>query len=293
METVTSAVSAGTELSRLYDFHMAPRPYPQNTGYLTCARPLEFGDGVTHIDKNALYIVPMGHLSHLCVQADQMVRVPDGVSPEEAVFTNLMRVSIRSVRQAELQLGGSALIFGLGLIGQFAQLFARRNGATRVACVDPSEKRRAIAKQTGLKYVFDPADPDLDNKLKEITGNGLFDSVFDSTGVAQVVTGLPKYVESFGNLVILGGVHKPVTMDLYTHIQKRSLRIIGSGSPDPHNFPYDTEERNGQAVLDLLQIGTLDIKPLISHVVPVEQAPEMYRILQEEKDKALGVVFKW
>lgn len=293
VQTIVSAVSPGTELSRLYDFHLAPRPYPQNTGYLTCARVIELGEGVSDVDLKALYIVNMGHLSHLCVPANSLIRIPEGVSAEAAAFTNLMTVSMRAVRQAEIQLGSSVLIFGLGLIGQFAQLFARLNGATRVVCLDPSEKRRAIALRSGVKHVFNPADPELEIKLKEITGNGQFDAVFDSTGVASVVSTLPKYVKTFGNLIILGGVHKLVEMDLYTHVQKRSLRLIGAGSPDPHNYPFDSEEKNQQAVLDLLQNGSLDIKPLITDIVPVEQAPEMYRILQEEKDKALGVVFTW
>ncbi len=293
VETIVSAVSPGTELSRLYDFHLAPRPYPQNTGYLTCAKVLELGEEVNDIDLNANYIVNMGHLSHLCVPANSLVKVPPGVSAEAAAYTNLMTVSLRAVRQAEIQLGSSVLIFGLGLIGQFAQLFSRLNGATRIVCLDPSEKRRDIALRSGIKHVFNPADIELEKKLKEITKDGQFDAVFDSTGVASVVSTLPKYVKTFGNLIILGGVHKLVEMDLYTHVQKRSLRLIGAGSPDPHNYPFDNEEKNQQTVLDLLQNGSLDIKPLITDIVPLEQAPEMYRILQEEKDKALGVIFKW
>mgnify|MGYP002380309003 FL=1 len=135
--------------------------------------------------------------------------------------------------------------------------------------------------------------PELEIKLRKIVANGQFDAVFDSTGVASVVSSLPKYVTSFGSLIILGGVHKPVELDLYTHIQKRSLRLIGAGSPDPHNYPFDSEEKNQQTVLELLQNGNLDISPLITDVVPLAKAPEMYRVLQEEKDKALGVVFKW
>lgn len=294
VETEASAVSAGTELSRLYDFHMVPRPFPQNTGYLTCARAIELGAGVEGITLGELYIISgMGHLSHFCVPKENLTLVPKGVSAEAAAFTNLMQVSLRSVRQAEINLGGSVLIFGLGLIGQFAQLFSRLNGATRVVCVDPSARRRDLALKTGLMHAFDSADKDLDKKLKEVTGNGRFDVVFDSTGVPIVVSKLPVHVRDFGTLMILGGVHKPVELDLYTHIQKRSLRLIGSGSPDPHNFPYDNDSKNQQTILDLLQNKTLNIAPLISHVVPLEEAPKMYRILQEEKDTALGVAFKW
>lgn len=294
VETEASAISAGTELSRLYDFHMAPRPFPQNTGYLTCARAIELGEGVEGISLGELYIISgMGHLSHFCVPKTNLTLVPKGVSSEAAAFTNLMQVSLRSVRQAEINLGGSVLIFGLGLIGQFAQLFSRINGATRVVCIDPSARRRELAKKTGLMHAFDPIDKDLDKKIKEVTGNGQFDAVFDSTGVPNVVSKLPAYVRDFGTLMILGGVHKPVELDLYTHIQKRSLRLIGSGSPDPHNFPYDNDAKNQQTILDLMQNKTLNIDPLITHFVPVEEAPKMYRMLQEEKDAGLGVAFQW
>lgn len=293
METVATAVSPGTELSRLYNTHMVPKPFPQNTGYLNCSKVLEIGSGVAGFAIGDLCIANFGHLSHLCVGVDRVTKVPVGVSPELASFTNLMSVSMRAVRQAEIVLGGSVLIFGLGLIGQFAQLFSRLNGASRVVCVDPSERRREIARQTGLVNVFDSFDPDLENKINAVVGTEQFDSVFDSTGVSQVIGSLPKYVRNYGNLIILGGVHKPVELDLYTHIQKRSLRLIGAGSPDPHNYPYDTEEKNQKSILELMQNGSLDIKPLLTHEVPVERAPELYRMLHEEKDKALGVVFKW
>lgn len=293
VESVATAISPGTELSRLYDFHMAPRPYPQNTGYLTVARVVKAGAGVNINNMNGLFIVNMGHLSHLCVPAKQLIPVPEGVDAESAAFTNLMSVSLRAVRQAEIQLGSSVLIFGLGLIGQFVQLFARLNGATRIAAIDPSQQRRELATQTGLINVLNPSDQNLASKLKHITGDGRFQTVFDSTGVASVVSDLPQYVQDFGSLLILGGVHKPVLMDLYTHVQKRSLRLIGAGSPDPHNYPFHTEEKNQTTILDLLQSGVLNIKPLITHVEPVSKAPEMYRMLQEEKDKGLGVVFHW
>lgn len=293
VQAVVTAISAGTELSRLYDTHMVSRPFPQNTGYLSCVRVLEAGEGVVGVDKQSLYISPMGHLSHCCIPASQLTRVPDGIAPEEAVFTGLLSVSLRSVRQAQLQLGSSVLVFGLGLIGQYAQLFARINGATRVVGIDPSAKRRALASQTGLTHLFDPNDAGLDSALAQVTPDGRFDAVFDSTGVSRVIAGLPRYLKDFGTLMILGGVHKPVELDLYTHIQKRNLRLIGSGSPDPHNFPFDTEKANQNTILDLMQARRLDIKPLITHMVPVEDAPRMYRMLQEQKDQALGVVFQW
>ena len=291
VQNIASLISAGTELSRLHNYHMVPKQFPQNTGYLSCVKVLELGEGVENIKVGKIYVAGMGHLSHLAIPADKLIEVPEGVKPEDAVFTSIATISLRAVRQAEVRLGDSVLIKGLGLVGQFAQIFARLEGGVPVVAADFSEMRKSIANKTGLKNTVTPSD-NIQEELKDYTADGRFDVAIDSTGVASVFASLPELTADFGRVIILGGIHKKVKLDLYTHIQKRSLRLIGAGSPDPHNWPYN-EIGNQRTVLKLMQDGLLDVSPLRTHHVALDQAPEMYRMLHEEKDSGLGVVFKW
>ncbi|PCJ51825.1 MAG: hypothetical protein COA79_25260 [Planctomycetota bacterium] len=291
VQNVASLVSAGTELSRLYDYHMVSKPFPLNTGYLSCVKVIELGEGVEDIELGKLYVASMGHLSHLAISPEKLLEVPEGVKPEDAVFTSLATISLRAIRQAEIKVGDSVLIKGLGLIGQFAQIFARLEGGVPVVAIDFSQNRRDIAQNTGLKNALTPSDNEQE-EFKAYTKDGRFDVTIDSTGVSNVFASLPELTADFGRVIILGGIHNKLELDLYTHIQKRSLRLIGAGSPDPRNWPYG-ENENKNTVLKLMQSGQLNVSALRTHHVGLNEAPEMYRMLHEEKDTGLGVVFKW
>lgn len=292
LKNVASLISAGTELSRLYDYHMSPRPFPQNTGYVCTARVAAAGDGVENVAVGDLVDGSFGHLEYIRKPAAGLLKIPDGVLPEHAAFTALAAISLRAIRQAHVRLGDSVFVTGLGLIGQFAQLFARLSGGNPVAGVDLSTTRLEIARKTGLRHALNGSDSDFEEQLKGIVPDGRFGVCVDSTGTPNVIASLPARASSFGNVVILGGVHKKVELDFYTDVQKKSLHLIGAGSPDPRDYPYD-EANNRATILNLMRDGLLDVSPLITHKVPVEEAPEMYRMLHDEKDKGMGVIFDW
>ncbi len=293
VENVSSLVSAGTELATLYAYRMKPVTYPTNTGYISCVRVIEVGEGVENIKTGDMFCYSMGHLSYLTIPVSEaLIPVPDNVKPEDAVFTQIAGISMRAVRQANIHLGDSVYVAGLGLIGQFAQIFARMEGGVAVLGADPSAYRREIAGKTGLRLTADPLSKNFGENLKSAVKNGLFRVSIDSTGTPNVINALPALTGDNGRVIVLGGVHQPVQVDFYTHIQKRNLRIIGAGSADPENWPYDSIS-NQKCILEMMKLGLLDVSPLRTHHAELKEAPSLYRMLHEEKDSGMGVVFKW
>ena len=293
IETICSGVSPGTELSRLYDTHSAPRPFPQNTGYCACGRIVELGGGVSNVRVGDVVLAGYGHLSHIAFDARKVVPVPAGLALEEAVLIQLGQVGLQGIRHADIRLGDSVLVVGLGLIGQFAQMLARLAGGHPVVGVDLSERRLAIARATGLTHALNPKAPDYKERLAALVPNGRFRVTIDSTGTPDVISGLFERTIDDGAVIVLGGVHRPVTLDLYSHLQKRNLRLIGAGGFSPRHWPHSDPLANERMRVDVLAAGRFPIKPLITHVVPFTQAPEMYRLLNEAKDQAMGVIFEW
>lgn len=292
VQNVASLVSAGTELSRLYNYHPKPQPFPRNTGYASVVKVVETGVGVEGFDPDTLYLAKMGHISHSIQDSAALIEIPAHLKAEHAVFTILGCIALRAVRQSKAGIGDSALIVGLGLIGQFAQILSRLAGACPVVGADLSPRRRAIAEQTGLLRTLDPLADDYQEQLNSFTESGRYRAVFDSTGTPKVFAQLPALTDDNGRLMILGGIHKTVDFDFYTHAQKRNLRIIGAGSPDQYDWPWD-EMANRKALLRLMADGQLDVSPLLTHHVPMEQAPEMYPMLHHDKDACMGTVFSW
>ena len=293
IKTLYSAVSPGTELSRLYDTHSAPRSFPQNTGYCSCGRVVELGSGVSGVNVGDVVLAGYGHLSHMAFDARKVIPVPAGVALEEAAFLPLGLVGLQGIRHADVKLGDSVLVVGLGLIGQFAQILARVGGGQPVVGVDLSERRLAIARQTGLVHALNPKAPDYQERLAALVPNGRFRVAIDSTGTPDVISGLFERTADDGAVIVLGGVHRPVTLDLYSHFQKRNLRLIAAGGLSARHWPHSDGLANQRFLLDLMANGRFPVKPLVTHVVPFTQAPEMYRMLNEAKDQAMGVVFQW
>ncbi|MEI8241740.1 MAG: zinc-binding alcohol dehydrogenase [bacterium] len=293
IETICSGVSPGTELSRLYDTHSAPRPFPQNTGYCSCGRVVELGSGVSGVNIGDVVLAGYGHLSHMVFDARKVIPVPAGLAQEEAVLVQLGQVGLQGIRHADIRLGDSVLVVGLGLIGQFAQILARVAGGQPVVGVDLSERRLEMARATGLTHALNPKAPDYKERLAALAPNGRFRVTIDSTGTPDVISGLFERTADDGAVIVLGGVHRPVTLDLYSHFQKRNLRLIAAGGFSPRHWPHSDLLASERLLLDLLAAGRFPIKPLITHLVPFEQAPEMYRMLNEAKDQAMGVVFQW
>ncbi|NRA38900.1 MAG: zinc-binding alcohol dehydrogenase [Planctomycetes bacterium] len=292
VKNVASLVSAGTELSRLYNYHPKPQPFPTNTGYASVVEVIEVGPDVDCVQVGKKYLAQMGHISHGIQAADSLIEIPDNVAPEHAVFSILAAIALRAVRQAKVSIGDSVLVVGLGLIGQFAQTLSRIAGGNPVVAGDLSPKRRGIAEEMGLLRCLDPLTDDYQDQLTSFTESGQYRVTIDSTGTPQVFAQLPALTENNGRVMILGGIHKTVDFDFYTHAQKRNLRIIGAGSPDKYDWPWD-EKANRQALLRLMADGQLDVAPLLTHHVPMEKAPEIYPMLHTDKDACMGAVFSW
>jgi threonine dehydrogenase-like Zn-dependent dehydrogenase len=268
--------------------------YPRNTGYISVGRIIDAGEGVDPNVVGKRVVTGTGHLAYLTrpYSPADLTPIPDGLPLEHAVFAQLATISIRAVRNARVQIGDSFLVTGMGLIGQFAQIFARLNGAHPVVGLDLSERRLDIARKTGLRYALNAGAPDINKQLSDIVPGGRFMTTVDSTGTPNVISSLPAKTAKFGKIVVLGGVHKTVDMDMYSDVQKQTQTIFGAGEADPRDYPYD-ERRNREVILQLMADKLIDVSPLLTHHVPVDQAPEMYRMLHEEKDKGMGVVFKW
>ena len=293
LETLFSAVSPGTELSRLHDTHSAPRPFPQNTGYCACGRVIELGSVVSNARVGDVVLAGYGHLSHMAFDAGKVIPVPVGLPLEEAVLIRLGQVGLQGIRHTDIRLGDSVLVVGMGLIGQFTQILARLAGAHPVVGVDLSERRLAIARETGLAHALNPAAPDYEERLAALVVNGRFQATIDCTGTPDVISSLFERTADDGAVIVLGGVHRLVTLDLYTHLQQRNLRMIGAGRFSPRHWPHNDLAANERLLVDLLACGRFPVRPLITHIVPFDQAPEMYRLLHEAKDEAMGVIFNW
>ncbi len=289
-----SGVSQGTEVWALTG-RRKELTFPTIPGYQAVGLVEAVGEGVSDLqigDRVVLHRgnVPKGypetwmgtHQSVLItpVSGDPPVRkVPEGVTPEEAVLCAMAAVSLRGVDKLDVPLGATAVVTGQGLIGQAAAQLLRARGAYVIA-TDLSPKRLDLSQQYSADLAVDPRQADIKALVAQRSRNGA-DIVCDTTGRAGDFASWIDLLRPQGQLLMQGYYPDPINFDFFdTHLKQPQIAITcGIG---------DT-----QRTLDLIATGRLKWKEMITHRVPVAQAPQMYQRMREGDADMLGVVFDW
>jgi 2-desacetyl-2-hydroxyethyl bacteriochlorophyllide A dehydrogenase len=293
LKTEYSMVSTGTELHRIQDTHTKRQPFPCMTGYIALGHVVGLGQGVSQLKLGDRVLFRYAHFSMIDAPAEQCRLLPPELAGTDAICTPLISISIRAVRAARTQLGDSVAIFGQGVVGLFATHLAKLAGACPVIAVDPVAARRQIARKMGADATIDPLEEDVAKRVMEITGGRGVNAAIDASATTKVIATLPAITAAEGRVIVLGGVHGKVELDLYSHFQKSNLTMIGCGSAYHRDYPYDSDEANFAAILRLMQAGMIRPAPAVTHCVNWTEGPRMYRMLIQEKDKAVGVQFDW
>jgi predicted dehydrogenase len=240
------------------------------------------------------------HAEYNYVPRNLLARIPDGVSMESACSATVGAIALQGVRQTAPTLGERVAVLGLGLIGQLTVQMLRANGC-RVLGYDPDESRARLAEELG-------ADLAVSSQIEEAAerfsrGQGM-DAVIvaASTPSAGPLEQAGEISRLCGRVVVVGLVGMEVPRSLYyrKELDLRMSMAYGPGRYDPdfeeRGFDYPiahvrwTEQRNLEAVLDLLADQSLRIDPLVTHRYEITEALDAYALISAGKEPYLGIV---
>ncbi|MFF9501064.1 bi-domain-containing oxidoreductase [Streptomyces sp. NPDC014656] len=279
-------------------------------GYSLCGVVEEVGAGVDDVKAGDLVACAGNeHALHAelnWVPKNLYTPVPDGLAPRHAAFGTVGSIALQGVRQGEPRLGETALVIGLGLIGQLVAQLLTASGV-RVVGVDPDPARRALAERLGAEACGDPDSDAVANAVARLTGGHGVDQVYLAAGgdSNQPVELAARLCRDRGRVVDIGKCRLDLPWNAYyeKELDVRFSRSYGPGRYDPEyelegrDYPIGyvrwTERRNLACFLDLLARGGVDVEPLISRVAGFEEAVETYRSLQDGELKAVAVLFRY
>jgi threonine dehydrogenase-like Zn-dependent dehydrogenase len=171
-------------------------------------------------------------------------------------------------------------------------LLARRNGAGRVAVVDPIERRRALAVSLGADAALDPAAATAD-ALSVVLG-GRPDLVFEASGSPAALQTAVDAVADEGTVTVCSWYGtKPVPLMLGGRFHRGRIRLRSTqvGRIPPELAGRWSYERRRSTVLDLL--AELPVERLISHRFPFADAPSAYALLADQPGQTAQVVLTY
>ncbi len=317
VRTLYSGISAGTELSayrgsnvylhkrwdadnRLFVPDNAPsQPYPlAGWGYEEVGEVVEVGAEVTAIHKGDVVYGTWGHRSHAVLEEAYLAqrRKPEALDPLLAIFSHIGPIALNGILDAQLHLGETVAIFGLGVPGQIAAQMATRSGA-RVIGVDRIPERLALAQALGaIDTALNPDEGSPAERIKALTGGRGADAAMEVSGFIPALQEAMRSVAYAGRVVAMGFYQTDGQgLWLGEEFHHNRVQIISSqiSNVDPALTHRWDRLRLIETTMALQAQGTLNLRPLITHVVAFEDAAEAFRLLDERPQDALQVVLKF
>jgi polar amino acid transport system substrate-binding protein len=322
---VLESVSA-IGLKETYNLVMNKLGSPSPLGYSCAGEVIAVGEGVTDLKPGEL--VACGgqgafHAEVVAVYRNLCVKVPQSVDMRQAAFATIAAIALQGIRQAEVQIGGHAVVIGLGLIGQLTLKLLETAGVKAIG-IDTDQKIVELCQQrseaesrlVGITRHLSPVTCHTSPLILNRNQNGL-ESVIESEthghgADAVIITAGTSSLDPVelagalcrkkGKVVVVGAVPTGFSRENY-YRKELDLRMSTSYGPGRYDPTYEekgidypigyvrfTENRNMQAFIDLLESGKLDISSLITHEYPLEKAPEAYDMILGMKEPYAGIV---
>ena len=278
---------------------------PIPLGYCHVGRVRAIGRGIEGFVPGDRVASNGAHADVVCVPRNLCARIPDGVSDEAAAFTVAASIGLQGVRLAKPTLGESFVVTGVGLIGLLTVQLLIAHGA-RVLAIDFDSAKLELARRFGAETCNPAAGEDpVAAGMAFSRGLGVDGVIITaSTASSDPVTQAARMSRKRGRIVLVGVTGLELNRaDFYE--KELTFQVscsYGPGRYDPayeeggHDYPAAfvrwTEQRNFEAVLDMLASGRLDIEPLITHRFAFEDAPNAYETLSQDRS-ALGIVLTY
>lgn len=277
---------------------------PQPLGYSSAGVVLACGAGVQAFKPGDRVASNGPHAGVVCVPHHLCARVPDGVPFEHATFAVLGAIALHGMRLSRAAIGETALVIGLGLIGQLTVALLKAAGI-RVLGTDLDKAKCDLAVS---KMGADEARPGLSGSDVRSKTHGLGADAVLITASTKSKGPMDLAVDAVrqkGKIVLVGVVG--LELDRRPFYFKEADFVVscsyGPGRYDPeyedrgHDYPPAyvrwTEQRNMSAILDLMGAGKLDVSPLISHRFPIDEAERAYQLIESQSEPYLGIVLTY
>ena len=240
------------------------------------------------------------------VPVNLMATIPDNVSFEEAAYTTVASIALQGVRLAKPELGEYVVVSGLGLIGLITVQLLKSNGC-KVAGLDFDQSKIDLALSLGLDLGINLSKDDALKNIEHFTGGRLADYTIITAAAKsnQPIELAGEITRRKGQVVVVGSVGMDIPRDVY-YKKELEVKISMSYGPGRYDtsyeeggidYPYDyvrwTEQRNMEAVLNLISQGKLNVKALTTHKFKFGEALKAYEMIQEQKEPYVGIILEY
>ncbi len=311
VRSLLSAISTGTEM--LVYRGQVPRGmaldasiaalggdfyFPLKYGYSNVGRVSDVGVGVDPQWQDRLVFAFHPHESYFIAHPEDLIVVPEGIAPEDAVFLPNMETAVNFLMDGRPMIGEFAAVFGLGIVGLLTTALLLCYPLAGVVCVDKFARRRGLAEQLGICQALDPDDREGRLRVREeLREQGMADGV----DLAFELSGAPAALDDaialtgFAGRVVIGSWYgtKTVQLDLGGRFHRSRIQLISSqvSSIQPELLGRWNKSRRLDTAWK--RLGELQPSRWITQRIPFDLAQQAYHLLDKTPEETVQVVLDY
>ncbi len=290
-----SSISSGTERANLMGSKTVSwkKPeakeaiFPRRGGYSSAGIVEQIGENVTKVkvgDKVALSWST--HSQYVVINQSNVCPIND-VTFEDAALFHIATFPLAAIRKCRLEIGESAIVMGMGILGIIALQLLKTAGAVPIIAVDPDPLKREKALKSGADFALDPYAPDFAETAKKLTNGGANVGI-EVTGIGAGLDGILDCMARFGRVALLGCTrNSDFSIDYYRKVHGPGISLIGAHTHARPDFEssegFWTQKDDVSALKKLTAIGRLNLASTIDETHSPEDASKIYTRLITDK----------
>jgi len=246
------------------------------------------------------------HAEIVAVPYNLCVKLPSRVDLQKAAYNTVGAIALQGVRRADLKIGETCAVIGLGLIGQLTSLILR-GGGIKIIGIDVDSRMVEIARQHCLDLGFERTELSLLEEIGSFTQGIGVDAVIIAAATQSLdpINLAGSIARKKGRVVIVGDVPTGFEREPY-YKKELELRMSCSYGPGRYDMAYEekgidypvgyvrwTENRNMEAFQELVHSGRINIDYLTTHVFDLAEAPKAYDLILKREEPRLGILIKY
>ena len=208
--------------------------------------------------------------------ARHQIKIPDGVSDEEAAMTEPLATGVTAVHSAGVKIGDSVVVIGVGHIGLCVLAAAKAAGAAPLIAVDLNQSRLSVALEIGANIALNPNDTDVIQSVVDITEAGPDIAFVCVSSQAPGVLGQAfEMVRREGRVILVGNAaSEPLPAGKWLTKEVRVEGVVHMG------------EKMVPA-MKLIEYNQVDVKPMITEIIPLDEAQRAFDSLHHAENIAV------
>ena len=305
VKLMRSTISSGTERANLTGSKtvswIVPEAkeaiFPRYAGYSSAGVIVKMGANVTDFNVGDRVALSWSlHSELLNIDVKNVHKLQDPISFSDGALAHIATFPLGAIRKCRFEMGESAIVMGMGVLGMFAVQLLKIGGAAPIIAVDPDESKRQKALELGADYALDPFDVDFAKIAKELTNGGANIGI-EVTGIGAGLDGILDCMALKGRVALLGCTRdSEFTIDYYRKVHGPGVTLVGAHTNARPSYDSSngwwSERDDFEVILKLTKLGRLKLSDLVEEVHSPREATEVYSRLAKEKTFPL-VQFDW